>query len=145
MGDWAWERGRNLKLTEDSFDEFQINKHSLHLEIAKISRGWTAQKVDMVIVPSEHLKKVVKNWGVSENKISVIYNGTKIIKKTNSSPSNNRQLISVGRLAPWKNIDVIIESIEKLNRSHSDKYTLTLVGDGPIRQELEYILSLIHI
>jgi len=141
VGDWAWERGRNLKLTEDSFDEFQINKHSLHLEIAKISRGWTAQKVDMVIVPSEHLKKVVKNWGVSENKISVIYNGTKIIKKTNSSPSNNRQLISVGRLAPWKNIDVIIESIEKLNRSHSNKYTLTLVGDGPIRQELEYIIA----
>ena len=37
VGDWAWERGRNLELTEDSFDEFQNNKHSLHLEFAKFS------------------------------------------------------------------------------------------------------------
>ena len=49
VGDWAWERGRNLKLTEDSFDDFQKNKHSLHLEIAKFSRGWTAKKVNKVI------------------------------------------------------------------------------------------------
>ena len=140
VGDWAWERGRNLKLTEDSFDEFQNNKHSMHLEIAKFSRGWTAKKVDMVIVPSEHLKQVVKNWGVNEDKISVIYNGTKIIQNTNNLSSLNTRLISVGRLAPWKNIDTIIESIEKLNKISPNKYTLTLVGDGPTRQELENII-----
>ena len=78
VGDWAWERGRNLKLTEDSFDDFQKNKHSLHLEIAKFSRGWTAKKVNKIIVPSQHLKGVVQNWGVDAEKIDVLYNGTKI-------------------------------------------------------------------
>ena len=63
-------------LIEDSFDEFQKNKHNLHLEIAKFSRGWTATKADLVITPSIHLKNVVKNWGVIENNLKVIYNGT---------------------------------------------------------------------
>ena len=73
VGDWAWERGRNRGLIEDSFDEFQLNSHNLHLEIAKFSRGWTATKADLVITPSLHLKNVVKGWGVNEGNIKVIY------------------------------------------------------------------------
>ncbi len=142
VGDWAWERGRNLNLTEDSFDEFQRKKHSLHLEIAKFSRGWTANKVDKVIVPSQHLKNVVNNWGVFDGKIDVIYNGTKIIQKDPSSTSKDVRIISVGRLAPWKNLDVIIDAIETLNNNGNKKYTLTLVGDGPIRKKLENRINL---
>jgi len=141
VGDWAWERGRNLELTEDSFDEFQNNKHSLHLEIAKFSRGWTAKKIDKILVPSEHLKGVVRKWGVNEERIDVIYNGTKIIRNTEHETSKNIRLISVGRLAPWKNIDVIIESIHILNKIEAGDYTLTLVGDGPIRQDLESLIK----
>ena len=135
VGDWAWERGRNLKLTEDSFDDFQKNKHSLHLEIAKFSRGWTAKKVNKVIVPSQHLKGVVQNWGVDAEKIDVLYNGTKIDNQKSRKGGTN--LISVGRLAPWKNIDVIIDSVEILNQDKKDRFSLTLVGDGPMRDKLQ--------
>ena len=137
VGDWAWERGRNLKLTEDSFDDFQKNKHSLHLEIAKFSRGWTAKKVNKIIVPSQHLKGVVQNWGVDAEKIDVLYNGTKITNQKNKHRKGGKNLISVGRLAPWKNIDVIIDSIEVLNQFQKDRFSLTLVGDGPMRDNLE--------
>ena len=51
VGDWAWERGRNLNLTYDAFDEFQDKKHSFHLEIAKFSRGWTAKKLIWLLLP----------------------------------------------------------------------------------------------
>ena len=135
VGDWAWERGRNLKLTEDSFDDFQKNKHSLHIEIAKFSRGWTAKKVNKVIVPSQHLKGVVQNWGVDAEKIDVLYNGTKIDNQKSRKGGTN--LISVGRLAPWKNIDVIIDSVEILNQDKKDRFSLTLVGDGPMRDKLQ--------
>ena len=30
VGDWAWERGMNKKIINESFDEFQNNKHNLH-------------------------------------------------------------------------------------------------------------------
>ena len=135
VGDWAWERGRNKGLIEDSFDEFQLNSHNLHLEIAKFSRGWTATKADIVITPSRHLSNVVKNWGVKADRLKVIYNGTRITNNEfNKSNSNIIKLITVGRLAPWKNVDSIIEAMYLLKKEDL-KINLIIVGSGP--QELD--------
>ena len=131
VGDWAWERGRNKGLIEDSFDEFQLNSHNLHLEIAKFSRGWTATKADIVITPSRHLSNVVKNWGVKADKLKVIYNGTRITNNEFSkSNSNTIKLITVGRLAPWKNVNKIIEAVHLL-KNQDLKINLIIVGSGP--------------
>ena len=131
VGDWAWERGRNKGLIEDSFDEFQLNSHNLHLEIAKFSRGWTATKADIVITPSRHLSNVVKNWGVKADKLKVIYNGTRITNNEFSkSNSNIIKLITVGRLAPWKNVNTIIEAVHLL-KNQDLKINLIIVGSGP--------------
>ena len=135
VGDWAWERGRNKGLIEDSFDEFQLNSHNLHLEIAKFSRGWTATKANIVITPSRHLSNVVKNWGVKADRLKVIYNGTRITNNEfNKSNSNIIKLITVGRLAPWKNVDSIIEAMYLLKKEDL-KINLIIVGSGP--QELD--------
>ena len=135
VGDWAWERGRNKGLIEDSFDEFQLNSHNLHLEIAKFSRGWTATKADIVITPSRHLSNVVKNWGVKADRLKVIYNGTRITNNEfNKSNSNIIKLITVGRLAPWKNVDSIIEAMYLLKKEDLE-INLIIVGSGP--QELD--------
>ena len=137
VGDWAWERGRNKGLIEDSFDEFQLNSHNLHLEIAKFSRGWTATKADIVITPSRHLSNVVKNWGVKADKLKVIYNGTRITNNEFSkSNSNIIKLITVGRLAPWKNVNTIIEAVHLL-KNQDFKINLIIVGSGPEDLELK--------
>jgi len=142
VGDWAWERGRNLNLTNDAFDEFQDKKHSLHLEIAKFSRGWTTKKADLVITPSKHLKSVVNKWGAENERIKVIYNGTDLFKeKIDSSQKEYINLITVGRLAPFKNIDKIILSLIELQSIDSNLYKLTIVGDGPQRKNLEKLVS----
>lgn len=142
VGDWAWERGRNLNLTNDAFDEFQDKKHSLHLEIAKFSRGWTAKKADLVITPSKHLKSVVNKWGAENEKIKVIYNGTDLFEEKNDPPRKGSiNLITVGRLAPFKNIDKIILSLIELQSINSNIYKLIIVGDGPQRKNLEKLVS----
>lgn len=138
VGDWAWERGMNRKLINESFDEFQNNKHGLHLEIAKFSRGWTATKANMVITPSNHLKNIVRNWGVSNEKIKVIYNGTIIdsTKKLNNklTPANLK-FITVGRLAPWKNINIMLEAFSEYKQLNKD-FTFYIVGSGPEEETL---------
>ena len=142
VGDWAWERGRNLKLTNDAFDEFQNKKHNLHLEIAKFSRGWTTKKADLVITPSEHLKSVVNKWGAESKNIKVIYNGTDLF--TEESKATNKKhinLITVGRLTPFKNIDKIILSLNQLKLLNSNLHRLIIVGDGPERSNLEKLVS----
>ncbi len=144
VGDWAWERGRNRGIVEDSFDEFQQNSHNLHIEIAKFSRGWTATKADLVITPSIHLSKVVESWGVDSEKLKVIYNGTTIsdINEKINKDVNIINLITVGRLAPWKNIDTIIDAMNLL-RLADIKFHLFIVGSGDLYDELnEKILNL---
>ena len=142
VGDWAWERGRNLNLTYDAFDEFQDKKHSFHLEIAKFSRGWTAKKADLVITPSKHLKSVVNKWGAENEKIKVIYNGTDLFEEKKDPPRKGYiNLITVGRLAPFKNIDKIILSLIELQSINSNIYKLIIVGDGPQRKNLEKLVS----
>jgi len=140
VGDWAWERGRNKGIIDDSFDEFQKNKHNLHLEIAKFSRGWTATKADLVITPSVHLKNVVKNWGVSENNLKVIYNGTNIQSKITKKENEVLHFITVGRLAPWKNIDKIIQAMAILNEKGFN-FIFNIVGSGPLNEELKILVK----
>ena len=140
VGDWAWERGRNKGITKDSFDEFQKNKHNLHLEIAKFSRGWTATKADLVITPSMHLKEVVKNWGVLENNLQVIYNGTKIQPIIDKQENEVLHFVTVGRLAPWKNIDKIIQAMALLN-DKGFNFIFNIVGSGPIDEKLKKLVT----
>ena len=140
VGDWAWERGRNKGITNDSFDEFQKNKHNLHLEIAKFSRGWTATKADLVITPSMHLKEVVKNWGVLENNLQVIYNGTKIQPIIDKQENEVLHFVTVGRLAPWKNIDKIIQAMALLN-DEGLNFIFNIVGSGPIDEKLKKLVT----
>ena len=140
VGDWAWERGRNKGIIDDSFDEFQKNKHNLHLEIAKFSRGWTATKADLVITPSVHLKNVVKNWGVSEDNLKVIYNGTKIQSKITKKENEVLHFITVGRLAPWKNIDKIIQAMAILNEKGFN-FIFNIVGSGPLNEKLKILVK----
>ena len=143
VGDWAWERGMNKKIINESFDEFQNNKHNLHLEIAKFSRGWTATKADLIITPSNHLKNVVKGWGVKENRIKVIYNGTKLKNKPDpidDQPYDYFKFITVGRLAPWKNIDIIIEALNDYKKANQN-FIFYIVGSGPEETKLKKLVN----
>lgn len=50
--------------------------------------------------------------------------------------SDEKILLYVGRISAEKELDVLMEAAEDLNRRRL-KYKLVLVGDGPYRQELE--------
>ena len=147
VGDWAWERGMNRRLINESFDEFQNNKHGLHLEIAKFSRGWTAAKAHLVITPSKHLKNIVNKWGVSNKKIKVIYNGTfidssKIIN--NKLTTDNLKFITVGSLAPWKNINIMLEAFSEYKKQNK-RFTFYIVGSGPEEKALKNLTKKLNL
>src|SRR3990167_9111853 len=83
VGDYAWEqmqvsRKQENKKTEKqgfiSLDEFQNKKFDARTERKRRIEILVARNADKVIVPSQYLKKIIKGWGVKENKINVIYN-----------------------------------------------------------------------
>jgi glycosyltransferase involved in cell wall biosynthesis len=83
-------------------------------------------------------KKLVNVAGLESNKVKVVQSGidTKFIDKIKSSKKDKR-IIYVGRLAAQKNVDMLIRSYARLDKSIRDEYELWVVGAGNERQKLE--------
>ena len=127
VGDPVWERVYNKKLINESFDDFQENKHGIFISLQKIIRNWSINKSNLIITPSQHLKTFINNIGV-DNKILVINNGV-TIQETNNKVFQNRiiQLLVISRLVTQKNIDSIIKAVKVME---NEGIILNIVGDG---------------
>ena len=135
VGDHAWERAINLGWASDNFEDFQKKHYGVKVEALKALRSWWARKADMVVVPSRYLARWVVRWGVAEERLVVIYNGVEPLNGIQPAevplltPTN---LVTVGRLVPWKRVDMVIEAIARLENSG-----LIVVGDGPVLKFLQ--------
>jgi len=134
VGDWAWERATNKGWVKDTFEEFQKRRYGFKVEFLKKLRSFCARQADTVIVPSQYLSNAATYWGVSANKIVVIYNAVELSSATASAiPLSTRfKIVTVGRLVPWKQIDHLIEALPEIEDAG-----LVVVGDGPERSRLE--------
>ena len=52
------------------------------------------------------------------------------------APGADRILLYVGRLAPEKRVNLLVESFQEIRRLEGDRVSLVLVGDGPAAAEL---------
>jgi glycosyltransferase involved in cell wall biosynthesis len=75
-----------------------------------------------IITPSQQLADFVKQWGVSKA-VSLIPNGVQVMGITNQPKEFD--LVTVSRLVPWKNVDLLIRIAAKKNLK------LCVIGDGP--------------
>lgn len=146
VGDYAWESYQNQKsirqLADKSLEEFQ--KENFGGKIGRLKRieRKVCQGADFVIVPSCYLKKIVSGWGVSEEKIKVIYNS---VEKINLMLSKNEAkqkikqsgdlILSIGRLVSWKGFSALIEIMPHLLEVNPN-FKLIIIGDGPEREAL---------
>ena len=134
VGDWAWERATNKKWVKDNFEEFQKRKYGLKVEVLKTLRNFCVRRADTLIAPSDFLARAVAKWGVSASKIFVVYNAVEIpsFARTTVPLTTRLNIVTVGRLVPWKQIDHLIEALAEI-----DGAGLVVVGDGPERSRLE--------
>jgi glycosyltransferase involved in cell wall biosynthesis len=147
VGDYAWETAVNRGKTFLLIDDFQKSKRRgwigiLHKLQTKVCKG-----ADGVIVPSNYLANMVKNWGVPEGKIRVVYNGVDF-KPLEISKEEARKsigiagniILSIGRLVPWKGFRMLIKVIPNLLEINQF-FRLVIVGDGPEKKTLESIVK----
>jgi len=98
-------------------------------------KKWTAyalKKASSIIAVSKTTKKdIIKEYKISENKISVVYNGyqhdsssTTVISETKV---NGPYILYVGTLQPRKNIQTLIASFAFFKSSHPE-FKLVVVG-----------------
>jgi len=93
---------------------------------------------DKILTVSHATKNsLINDFGVNGDKILMLYNGVDIAKydavHIDSTLTNN--IIFVGRLAPHKHVDHLINSVNKLQKTIPD-LTLTIVGKGEEKDKL---------
>ena len=137
VGDEAWERSERKGWTKDGFEDFQRNRQSWQAELLKRLRSWYVKQADKIIVPSQYLARWVTHWGVSEERIAVIYNAVEPVDGVKPLPVPLKtpvKAITVGRLVPWKRIDKLLEALVQV-----PDMGLVVVGEGPERMRLEVL------
>ncbi len=99
---------------------------------------------DVVIAPSEKIKKMLLEWGVTKP-IKVVSNGVDLSKfpgkenylvKNNFVKKQDQVLLFVGRIAKEKNIEFLINVFPKI-RAKNPKAKLVIAGTGPHKAYLE--------
>jgi glycosyltransferase involved in cell wall biosynthesis len=142
VGDWAWERATNKGWVKDNFEEFQKRKYGLKVELLKALRNFCVGRADTLIAPSDYLARVITTWGVSASKIFVVYNAVEVPSWTRTTVPLATQwnIVTVGRLVPWKRIDHLIEALTEI-----DGAGLVVIGDGPDRSRLEDLVRAVKL
>src|SRR5919202_2717744 len=102
----------------------------------------TYKKAEKNLVGSNYtLQMLNKLFALSDNKTELFYeNGIAndfLNNAKNTSNGSKVNLLFVGRLVPYKCADIVIEAISKLEQEVQDKISLTIVGDGSERGNLE--------
>lgn len=104
----------------------------------------TYRKASKVLIGSSYtLNMLKKNLNLPDSRLKLFYeNGIPksflaSATQAASKPSEPVNLLFVGRLVPYKCADLVIEAIAQLDPETRAKVTLTIVGDGSEKGELE--------
>ncbi|MBN1155741.1 glycosyltransferase family 4 protein [candidate division KSB1 bacterium] len=104
---------------------------------------------DSIVAVSESVKKnLIHQFKISEDKIRTIYNGIELNDDhgqfdaedpliTNLKESDKIVIGSIGSLVPVKGHAYLFLAVQQLPKEIREKIKLLVVGDGPMRPELE--------
>jgi glycosyltransferase involved in cell wall biosynthesis len=134
VGDLVWERARNAKATTLNLDAFQTEPLTWYWQALRRLQCFYMCRADAVITPSAYLAGIVRQWGVAPERIHVVYNAVEPMPVA-ADVIAEYDMVSVARLVTWKGLDSLI----RVTATHN--LSLLIVGDGPLRQELQQIVD----
>lgn len=108
--------------------------HTFKVRIYEFIENLIMRRADQVIAVSEPMRKELKEQRISS---ILIENFLTISNAPETNLSDEPlKLVFIGRLSPEKGCTFLIEAMKDLD---SKDFTLTMVGDGVLREELELI------
>lgn len=103
------------------------------------------RRADHILVQTPTIKKFFK--GKLGEKTSIIYNPVNIDSNMvgkSLKTLKNKRIVSVARLKPQKNPDILMRSFSIFAKTHPE-YTLTYYGSGPMENELKKLADRLNI
>lgn len=139
VGDYAWEQGQQRFGVTQNLDDF-VRTPDVPFSVRMLRRIQmrVARSATRVIVPSEYLKGIVATWGISQEKMEVIYNAVEV--SVISTPPKERApgffIVSSGRRVPWKGFEALKHVVARETDWH-----LRIASGLPRAEALEYVQS----
>ena len=151
LGWSALQVAKKLKLPVSTDFRTNFHAYSQHYGIGWLSGAIMAylkkfhNSAQATMVPTSQLQAELDSAGFKH--LSVVPRGidtdvfspnhrSEALRQSWGADTNTRVLLYVGRLAPEKNLKLVIQTYRNMKRSHPD-VKLVLVGDGPMRAGLE--------
>jgi len=151
LGWSALQVAKKLKLPVSTDFRTNFHAYSQHYGIGWLSGAIMAylkkfhNSAQATMVPTSQLQHELDHAGFKH--LSVVPRGvdtdifspdhrSATLRQTWGADEASRVLLYVGRLAPEKNLKLVIQTYQNLKRKHQD-IKLVLVGDGPMRESLE--------
>lgn len=141
VGDYAWERLSTMGKYTGTIEQFQNeSKHKIRF-LKFIMNIFPIQNSNALIAPSIFTKNMISKWGISKEKIYVIYNSVSSVELDNSfhiNLKNNHNrifIITIGRLIPLKGIIELIKVIKNID------VDLIIVGSGPLKVSIKMLIK----
>ena len=146
-GDYAWQVAVEKNKTLLLIDDFQKSKRTGWVDFLHKSQVRACKSADEIVVPSKYLAGIVRGWGISGDKIKIIYNGVDFKASGISQEEAKKKIgiygdiiLSAGRLVPWKGFRMLIKIMPRLSEI-SQLFRLVIVGDGPEQKILESMVK----
>ncbi len=148
-GDYAWEQFRLRYDSTVTLEEFWTQGVSLPFFISLLRKvqSFVTRQAEVVISPSNYLKSVIVQWGISPTKITVInsvYNPVGIEEQNlvvaNKEDARFPVITTAGRLVPWKGFVGVLEAVAILKKTFPD-VRLIIAGEGEQRDVLKSVAA----
>lgn len=144
-GDYAWEQGVQRFGVSVTLDEYTKvpNQATWPVRVLAGIQRLVVGRAKLVVVPSQYLKSIVATWGVSSERLQVIYSAHTVELLKDSRNDLRAQLgfadqtiVSISRLTPWKGMSALLDMMVE-RKARGDATKLVIGGDGPERAALE--------
>ncbi|MBU2524067.1 glycosyltransferase family 4 protein, partial [Patescibacteria group bacterium] len=165
VGDIAWEKAFGEGKTKKLLNDFLAKPDAgFRIKVLLKIQKWVFKNAKKLIVPSYYLKEVLeKYYNIQEEKIQVIFNAVDLKKYKEfenraKKPKTSSQIniVTIGRLVKWKNIEGIIEAIALLSKNNKQKTAnqsqktlpplhLKIIGEGPLQNKLQKLAASLNI
>jgi glycosyltransferase involved in cell wall biosynthesis len=143
VGDEAWERATQHKLTKKRLEEFLENPDApLKIRLMMMVQGFVLRRAKIVTTPSAYLlEELKKRYGVRPDRAIVNYNAAEDTEVLPFEPKVvPHQIVTTARLTAWKGVDGIIRALKIIRKTHPDA-TLVVAGEGPEMENLKALVK----
>ena len=151
LGWSALQAAKVLKLPVTSDFRTNFQSYSKHYGVGWLRKPIVAylrkfhNATACTMVPTRELKRTLSENGFANLKVVSRGVDTKLFNMSNRDSSlrsswgatdNTKVLISVGRMAPEKNLDQVLKTYEALKLT-GQSFKLVMVGDGPLKEQFQ--------